>query len=145
MRSKVVEISTTMAGVENITCNITTTMAKMLINRLVIRTRMVMMRIKITIRISTIIEAADTIMTKRSSNAGGRSNHHHQDQDELYGRGVVITTITRVVLSDVLGGKDVIEGRDGRTCRIVIGRIRVKTELHAQIRFYILSLVNTVG
>jgi hypothetical protein len=26
---------------------------------------------------------------------------------------------------------------DGRTCWIVIGRIRVKTELHAQIRFYI--------
>jgi hypothetical protein len=55
----------------------------------------------------------------------------------------------RVVLSDVLGSKDVVEGRDGqtdgRTRRIVIGRIRVKTELHAQIRFYALSLVNTVG
>jgi hypothetical protein len=41
----------------------------------------------------------------------------------------------RVVLSDVLGSKDVVEGRDGRTDertrRIVIGRIRVKTELHA--------------
>jgi hypothetical protein len=40
----------------------------------------------------------------------------------------------RVVLSDVVGGKDVVEGRDewtdGRTCRIVIGRICVKTELH---------------
>jgi hypothetical protein len=39
-----------------------------------------------------------------------------------------------VVLSDVLGGKDVVEGRDGqtneRTCQIVIGRIRVKMELH---------------
>jgi hypothetical protein len=45
----------------------------------------------------------------------------------------------------VLGGKDVVEGRDGRTCRIVTGRIRVKMELHAQIRFYILPLVNTVG
>jgi hypothetical protein len=37
----------------------------------------------------------------------------------------------RVVLSDVLGGKDVVEGCDGRTDgptrRIVIGRIRVKT------------------
>jgi hypothetical protein len=36
----------------------------------------------------------------------------------------------RVVLSDVLGCKDVVEGHDGwmdgRTCRIVIGRIRVK-------------------
>jgi hypothetical protein len=57
--------------------------------------------------------------------------------------------VGRVVLSDVLGGKDVIEGRDGQTdgqtCRIVIGRIRVKTELHAQIRFYILPLVNIVG
>jgi hypothetical protein len=56
---------------------------------------------------------------------------------------------TRVVLSDVLGSKDVVEGRDGRTdgrtCRIVIGRIRVKMELHAQIRFYVLPLVNTVG
>jgi hypothetical protein len=51
----------------------------------------------------------------------------------------------RVVLSDVLGGKDVVEGRDGRTCRIVIGRIRVKTDLPPQIRFYILPLVNTVG
>jgi hypothetical protein len=58
----------------------------------------------------------------------------------------------RVVLSDVLGGKDVIEERDGRknvtdgrTCRIVIGRIRVKTDLPPQIRFYILPLVNTVG
>jgi hypothetical protein len=45
----------------------------------------------------------------------------------------------------VLGGKDVVEGRDGRTCRIVIGRIRVKTDLPPQIRFYILPLVNTVG
>jgi hypothetical protein len=57
--------------------------------------------------------------------------------------------LTRVVLSDVLGGKDVVEGRDGRTdgrtCRIVIGRIRVKTDLPPQIRFYILPLVNTVG
>jgi hypothetical protein len=56
---------------------------------------------------------------------------------------------SRVVLSDVLGGKDVVEGRDGRTdgrtCRIVIGRIRVKTDLPPQIRFYILPLVNTVG
>jgi hypothetical protein len=55
----------------------------------------------------------------------------------------------RVVLSDVLGGKDVVEGRDGRTDgwtrRIVIGRIRVKTKLHAQIRFYVLPLVNIVG
>jgi hypothetical protein len=51
----------------------------------------------------------------------------------------------RVVLSDVLGGKDIVEGRDGRTCRIVIGRIRVKTDLPPQIRFYILSLVNTIG
>jgi hypothetical protein len=51
----------------------------------------------------------------------------------------------RVVLSDVLGGKDVVEEHDGRTCRIVIGRIRVKTELHPQICFYILPLVNTVG
>jgi hypothetical protein len=55
----------------------------------------------------------------------------------------------RVVLSDVLGGKDVVEGRDGRTdgwmCRIVIGRIRVKTDLPPHIRFYILPLVNTVG
>jgi hypothetical protein len=54
-----------------------------------------------------------------------------------------------VVLSDVLGSKDVVEGRDGwtdgRMRRIVIGRIRVKTELHAQIRFYVLPLVNTVG
>jgi predicted RNA-binding protein len=42
---------------------------------------------------------------------------------------------SRVVLSDVLGSKDVVEGRDGRTDgrtrRIVIERIRVKTELHA--------------
>jgi hypothetical protein len=57
--------------------------------------------------------------------------------------------VGRVVLSDVLGGKDVVEGRDGRTdgrtCRIVIGRIRVKTDLPPQIRFYILPLVNTVG
>jgi hypothetical protein len=45
----------------------------------------------------------------------------------------------------VLGGKDVVEGRDGRTCRIVIGRIRVKPDLPPQIRFYILPLVNTVG
>jgi hypothetical protein len=49
----------------------------------------------------------------------------------------------------VLGGKDVVEGRDGwtdgRMCRIVIGRIRVKTDLPPQIRFYILPLVNTVG
>jgi hypothetical protein len=41
----------------------------------------------------------------------------------------------RVVLSDELGGKDVVEGRDGwtdgRTRQIVIGRIRVKIELHA--------------
>jgi hypothetical protein len=54
-----------------------------------------------------------------------------------------------VVLSDVLRGKDVVEGRDGRTdgrmCWVVIGCIRVKMELHAQIRFYILPLVNTVG
>jgi hypothetical protein len=54
-----------------------------------------------------------------------------------------------VVLLDVLGGKDIVEERDGRmdewTCWIVIGRIRVKMELHAQIRFYVLSLVNTVG
>jgi hypothetical protein len=34
---------------------------------------------------------------------------------------------------------------DGRTRRIVIGHIRVKTKLHAQIRFYVLPLVNTVG
>jgi hypothetical protein len=34
---------------------------------------------------------------------------------------------------------------DGRTRRIVIGRIHVKMELYAQIRFYVLSLVNTVG
>jgi hypothetical protein len=34
---------------------------------------------------------------------------------------------------------------DGRTRRIVIERIRVKTELHAQIRFCVLPLVNTVG
>jgi hypothetical protein len=56
---------------------------------------------------------------------------------------------SRVVLSDVLGSKDVVEGRDGRTdgrtCRIVIGRIHVKTKLHAQICFYVLPLVNTVG
>jgi hypothetical protein len=52
---------------------------------------------------------------------------------------------TRVVLSDILGGKDVIEGCDGRTCWVVIGRIRVKMELHAQIRVYILFLVNNVG
>jgi hypothetical protein len=55
----------------------------------------------------------------------------------------------RVVLSNVLGGKDIIEGRDEQTnrqmCRIVIGCIRVKTELHSQIGFYILPLVNTVG
>jgi hypothetical protein len=42
--------------------------------------------------------------------------------------------------------KDVTDGwTDGWTCRIVIGRIRVKTELHPQIHFYILPLVNTVG
>jgi hypothetical protein len=51
----------------------------------------------------------------------------------------------RVVLSNVLGGKDVVEGRDGQTCRIVIGHIRIKMELHSQIRVYILPLVNTVG
>jgi hypothetical protein len=34
---------------------------------------------------------------------------------------------------------------DEQTCWIVIGRIRVKTELHAQICFYVLPLVNTVG
>jgi hypothetical protein len=51
----------------------------------------------------------------------------------------------RVVLSDVLGSKDVVEGRDIRTRRIVSGRICVKTELHAQIHFYVLPLVNTVG
>jgi hypothetical protein len=60
-----------------------------------------------------------------------------------------LAATTRVVLSDVLGGKDVVEGRDrrtdGRTCRIVIGRIRVKTDLPPQIRFYILPLINTVG
>jgi hypothetical protein len=53
----------------------------------------------------------------------------------------------KVVLSDVLGCKDIVEGRDvmdGRTCRIVIGRICVKTELHVQIRFYILSLINPI-
>jgi hypothetical protein len=36
--------------------------------------------------------------------------------------------IARVVLSDVLGGKDVVEGRDGRTegrfCLLSIGRNR---------------------
>ena len=53
--------------------------------------------------------------------------------------------MVRVILLDLLGGKDVIEGRDGRTCRIVIGRIRVKMELHVQICFYILPLVNTIG
>jgi hypothetical protein len=57
--------------------------------------------------------------------------------------------VCRVVLLDVLGGKDVVEGRDGRTdgrtCWIVIGRIRIKIELPPQIRFYILPLVNTVG
>jgi hypothetical protein len=57
--------------------------------------------------------------------------------------------VFKVVLSDVLGSKDVVEGSDGRmdgwTRRIVIGRIRVKTELYAQIRFYVLSLVNIVG
>jgi hypothetical protein len=52
--------------------------------------------------------------------------------------------MVRVVLSDLLGGKDVVEGRDGWTCQIVIGRIRIKTELHVQIRFYFLSLVNTI-
>jgi hypothetical protein len=55
----------------------------------------------------------------------------------------------RVVLSDMLGGKDVVEGCDGltdeRMCWIVIGRIHVKTELHAQICFYILPLINIVG
>jgi hypothetical protein len=46
-----------------------------------------------------------------------------------------MVAVSRVVLSDVLGSKDVVEERDGRTDgrmrRIVIGRIRVKTELHA--------------
>jgi hypothetical protein len=46
---------------------------------------------------------------------------------------IIGIVICRVVLSDVLEGKDVVEGRDGRTdgrmCRIVIGHIRVKTEL----------------
>jgi hypothetical protein len=42
--------------------------------------------------------------------------------------------------------KDVTDGRmDARTRWIVMGRIRVKMELHAQIRFYVLPLVNTVG
>jgi hypothetical protein len=60
--------------------------------------------------------------------------------EKLETKGVVEKTqishlVGRVVLSDVLGSKDVVEGRDGRTDgrtrRIVIGRIRVKTELHA--------------
>jgi hypothetical protein len=34
---------------------------------------------------------------------------------------------------------------DGWTCPLAIGRILVKTEVHAQIRFYILPLVNTIG
>jgi hypothetical protein len=34
---------------------------------------------------------------------------------------------------------------DGRTCPLGIGRVRVKTKLHAQIHFYILPPVNTVG
>jgi hypothetical protein len=67
----------------------------------------------------------------------------------LFGWLVGRVVMCRVVLSDVLGSKDVVEERDertdGRTRRIVIGRIRVKTELHAQIRFYVLSLINTVG
>jgi hypothetical protein len=36
----------------------------------------------------------------------------------------------RVVLSDVLGGKDVDGRMDRRLCQIVIRRIRVKTELY---------------
>jgi hypothetical protein len=85
-----------------------------------------------------------------------RNNHKTNGHDPPHDCGEHIATqpyffpiVARVVLSDVLGGKDVVEGRDGRTdgrtCRIVIGRIRVKTELHPQIRFYILPLVNTVG
>ena len=54
-------------------------------------------------------------------------------------------SVCKIVLSNVLGGKDVVEGREKRTCQIVIGRIHVKMELHAQICFYILPLVNIVG
>jgi hypothetical protein len=54
-------------------------------------------------------------------------------------------SLFRVVLSDVLGGKDVVERRDGRTdgwtCWIVIRCICVKMELHPQIRFYFLPLI----
>jgi hypothetical protein len=63
----------------------------------------------------------------------------------LFGK---LRAVARVVLLDMLRGKDVVEGRDGRTdgrtCRIVIGSIHVKMELHVQIRFYILSLVKTI-
>jgi hypothetical protein len=44
-----------------------------------------------------------------------------------------------VVIEDGHGGKVVIYGRDGRTdgqsCPLAIGRVRVKTELHAQVSF----------
>jgi hypothetical protein len=44
-----------------------------------------------------------------------------------------------------LSYKDVTDGRTvGRSCALAIKHIRVKTELHAQICFYILSPVNTV-
>jgi hypothetical protein len=54
--------------------------------------------------------------------------------------------IIRVVLSDVLGGKDVIEERDERTDASDSYRTySCKKKLHVQIRFYILSLVLIVG
>jgi hypothetical protein len=79
----------------------------------------------------------------------GTSSSHRSLIGESERRRQQRKVVSRVVLSDVLGGKDVVERRDGRTngrtCRILIGRIRVKTELPPQIRFYILSLTNTIG
>jgi hypothetical protein len=58
-------------------------------------------------------------------------------------------TISRVVINDGHGGKDILLGRGGqsvgRMCPLAIRRVCVKTELYAQICFYVLIPVNTVG
>jgi hypothetical protein len=54
-------------------------------------------------------------------------------------------SIGRIGRAGGLGGQPAPQTTLGRTRRVVIGRIRVKTKLHAKIRFYVLSLINTVG
>jgi hypothetical protein len=86
----------------------------------------------LSLNLSVVLSYCIIVLTFRDSKSYAKYSAVDSEIDQRVCQNLISS---RVVLSDVLGSKDVVEGRDGRTDgrtrRIVIGRIRVKTELHA--------------